>query len=251
MTFATDRLTVSKKGLYDVVPYVDLGMSDEFNDASGMSGANNGLAAQWTAVAVSGTLSSGTVAPFTAHDGGSNSIYDLSTAPGSMLWQIKEGDDNGFRIDDIISDGEEICLCVGISSPVSTANGLFFAFAVNDNDTDASAGTKSGLQWDGTDDDRWIVWEGVTPILAKTPPSSHTSVLRMVRTGNNLWTYISWDGLVWSPLNDAVNISTLNNTWVWTESATWGSGGQPIHRIYWVRHTTYQGYVPEWAEHLA
>jgi len=239
--------------------YTDLGMSDEFLDATGQSGSTNGLAAQWTAV----NASSGTVdliaRPATA-------IYDFATRPGTMLVQVKESTISDFLQADILADGEELIVAITVPGVGGSAvsNGLTISVGFNSDATSLQTGTYDRFSLDGTEQGasgswRMLHWNG-SQVLGQSADTSlvgRTIYFRVIRDGDifhGLWSVVDPDDsrCAWTPLGSFDN-SSRGHTKTWlafncaaiTDAQKTGTYElESIAVVHYVRHKAYAGLDP-------
>ena len=230
-------------GAYDIEgdgspTYTDAGLSDEF--------ASGTLDGQWTAVG----MSSGTVSLLTANP--TDSVYDLSTRPGSLLVQVKPADHPFLRADSFIASGEQIIASISVAHPGDTVPGgntMWAGVGYNDDDTDPYAGNDGQLFWDGADDDRVVFSanSGATGfgIINNSAPSGSRAYFRLVRDSNTIYAYYSLDGSAWSSLNSSTTaVSTANNFWLIFDCRAGTPDFAPILAVNWVRHVANQNLDP-------
>lgn len=218
-------------GAYDIeaaASYADAGFSDEF-DAGTLDG-------QWTAV----NLGAGTVAMLTRPGSG---LYDLATRPGSLLVQPKMALNAGLRIDGMIGSGEQMIIAMTTPIPrgADGANDVWVGLGMNNNDTAPNAGTYDNWYGDGGDDSRIIHYTGSD--LGSTPLFPYWGgriYWRWMRTGNNVHTFVSRDGISWTGIGRAMDVVARghNNMWIFWNMTTWVAGEEleAIYSVEWVRH---------------
>lgn len=218
--------------------YSDAGMSDEFDSGT--------LDAQWT---VSGAVS-GSVSMISTNP--TDSVYDLTTLPGTMLVMVKPGDAVAFRVDDFIASGEQVIVCLGMSFPgdaTQQGNSMHIGVGFNDDDSAKAAGNDVQMIWDGADDARLFVADSDFGNLIGNIPNyagvGRRVYLRMARDSNTVHYWHSLDGIPWSSLGSATtHVSSANNFWVFMGS----TGNTPAHAnivaVHWVRHVANTNYLP-------
>lgn len=226
-------------GAYDIEgdgspAYTDAGMSDEFE--------TDALDAQWTAVGASeGTASLTTANP-------AASVYDPDTRTKGMLVQVDIAGSVSFRIDDILTNGEQIIASISIASPgdaTQVGNSQWVGLGVNDNDTDYDSGTWRAVFWDGGDSNR-IIAHGSAGTLREVQAIGSTGVrsyFRILMTGGDLHYYHSFDGTVWSPLGSE-SATGFTNVWVFFDGKGISYDNAPIHCVNWVRHVANTNFDP-------
>lgn len=210
----------------DIPVYSDAGMSDEFTAGT--------LDGQWSVVG--GT--SGTVNLITADP--TDSVYDLTTRSGSCLVQIKPADSIAFRVDDVITTGEQILVKMGMVAPgdnPSDANSYWTGIGFNNNDSDYDAGTHIEMFWDGADVSR-IVWgaAGASGDISHGIVTGTYIYWRAVNSGGTVYAFYSYNAKLWVPIGTGISIGSADNFWVFFDSKGVSYTHAPIASIEWVRH---------------
>lgn len=219
--------------------YTDAGMSDEFDSGT--------LDAQWTvAGATSGTVSMVTANP-------ADSVYDLTSLPGTLLVMIKPAEMVTFRVDDFLADGEQVIVAMGYSFPGEASaqqnNAMHVGVGFNDNDTDKGAGNDVQWLWDGAEDHRMFVANTdqgtVTGIIPHSTGIGHRVYFRLARDSGSVHFWHSMDGIVWTSLNSSsTHVSTANNFWIFMGSTSATALHANIVAVHWVRHVANTSYLP-------
>lgn len=221
------------QGAYDIedATFTDAGMTDEFGSST--------LDGQWTAVGVS----SGTVGLLA-----STEAYDLTTRSGTLLVQVGSNTGHiGFRVDDMLTNGEQIIVSCGASYPVENVavnNQYRVGISANDNDSDPEGGDFVIFYWDGTTDGM----KGFDGTTTTHHSNSYTAgsrfYLRMARDSDTLYGFWSFDGTVWANLGSD-SVASKDNFWIWTDSnAAFNSGPYPVTVFNWVRHVANTNFDP-------
>lgn len=229
---------LDKSPLEGAPVYTDAGMSDEFNAGT--------LDGQWTVVGgVSGSVSMITADP-------SDSIYDLTSLPGTMLVMIKPGDAIHFRVDDFLTTGEQIIVCLGAAYPgddTQEGNSAHIGIGFNDDNTSPSAGNDCRMLWDGADDARLFSAHTdngtAIGVIGNYAGVSQRSYFRLVRDSNTVHYWHSIDGIVWNSLSSSTqHVSTANNFWITLGSTSPTPSHAQIAAVHWVRHVANTNYKP-------
>lgn len=229
--------------------YTDAGFSDEIDDTAGMSGKVSGFASQWTAVG----MSLGTIDELATAVSPTTSVYDFTTPEAAfgrgLMVQADQGNDFGFYADDVITDGEEVVILLELGSGWGAGNEVWPGAGFNDNNAGLFSGTQRGIAWDGQDDTRLLTITGgtlTTPAMGGWGPNGGLLFLRFMRDGTTLHSFASKTGRIWSKMDDAFNMSALDNFWpFWLQSGNFDR--TQIFTIWWIRHYASTGYIPPWA----
>lgn len=214
---------------------------DEFNDATGMSGATNGLDAKWTAV--SGT--SGTVDMFGTGD---VSKYDLASRPGWLLMQAGSNGSQKVSIREDWTIGTDECIVVAFAMGLTVDGATGFAdnqhdfiVSLNTSDTDYNSGSYAYLSAQtyngGT---RFSAYNGSTEYTttaythnAWSGPQGHLAFIRFDYDGTLVWPSFTFGG-GWVMMGPGYSL-TPTNLWVVSNNAAAHGDPAPIDAVYYVR----------------
>ena len=209
---------------------------DEFNDAAGMSGVTNGLAAKWAvtagAVGVVDLLETGDVAE-----------YDLTSRAEVMLTQAGNNGAQAVKMrqDWTLPDGASIN--VAFSTPQFSAN-VFNAkrvgLVLNDSDADTRAGSWLELTTRTTSSGHNLqMTDGATTLQSAAGAmwgNAGITFLKFIRDGLDYYPFASLDGVSWIPFSPYTKAGAMTNMWIQDENAAaFGQEPVPVTTWFWVR----------------
>ncbi len=214
---------------------------DEFDSST--------LDAKWTAV--SGVA--GTVDPF-AVIATDNPIYDLTTRPGWLLTQVRQGDGGTtgavrIRQDFTLADGESIVIAHTLptySGLTATDNESAINITLNDDDSDKEAGNSVIVRWIVASAEQVQVYGGLTTnFLHNIYQVGRIVYTRWLRKDDGAtveyYLGLSEDGTNWnwagaSAVTGFAPGAELTNLWITMDSTSGGGTEEsPIMGVYFVR----------------